>query len=254
MIFEISPKDRHYLKDIFENCNYDKVLIQSILEGGNGNSYADSVQNPKVARLDIGAFTIIAGDCTIKETKELFEIEKRIDYITPQNIEWEKFIKNYYDNKINTIEFISYNHEFIKEEYLEETIKKLPQEYIIKRIDRSLAERLKKEIGNEYFFENYISIEDFLEKGIGYCILHNEEIVSAALSMASAKKAIDIEIETVEKYRNKKLGKIIGAKLIKYCLEEDIIPYWLAANEISNKLALSLGYIEKERYKTFEIL
>jgi len=81
-----------------------------------------------------------------------------------------------------------------------------------------------------------------LKRGIGYCILHRDRIVSAATSMAASKKAIDIEIETVPDFRNQGLGTTVGAKLVLHCLEKKIEPRWLAANVISEKLALKLGY------------
>lgn len=51
--------------------------------------------------------------------------------------------------------------------------------------------------------ENFESMEDFLNRGIGYCVVHEDRIVSAATSMAMCRGAIDIEIETVPEFRRR---------------------------------------------------
>jgi RimJ/RimL family protein N-acetyltransferase len=71
--------------------------------------------------------------------------------------------------------------------------------------------------------------------------------------MAQSSKAIDIEIKTSPDFRKKKLGTVVGAKLVSYCLENKIEPRWLAANPVSEKLAMKLGYIRGESYDTYEI-
>ncbi|WP_426351092.1 GNAT family N-acetyltransferase [Alloiococcus sp. CFN-8] len=42
-------------------------------------------------------------------------------------------------------------------------------------------------------------------------------------------------------------------KLLLYCLKNHIEAHWLAFNDISESLAIKLGYIKDEFYKTFLI-
>jgi predicted GNAT family acetyltransferase len=101
--------------------------------------------------------------------------------------------------------------------------------------------------------ENFHSVDDFLGRGIGYCVVHHNRIVSAATSMAASRRAIDIEIETVPGYRKQGLATVAGAQLVAYCLERGIEPCWLAANAASERLALRLGYVRGDRYETLAI-
>lgn len=112
---------------------------------------------------------------------------------------------------------------------------------------------MPKDIHNDYFFEHFDSVEDFLTHGIGFCITQNDRIVSAVTSMAAAGRVINIEMETHYDYRNKKLGAAVCAALLLYCLDNNIEAQWLAANDISGKLAEKLGYDRGDSYKTFII-
>lgn len=106
---------------------------------------------------------------------------------------------------------------------------------------------------SEYFFESFASIDDFLKRGIGYCIVRQNRIVSAATSMAASRQALDIEIETAAGYRREGLATVVGAQLVAHCLERGIEPRWLAANAASERLALRLGYIQGDSYETLSI-
>jgi hypothetical protein len=158
-----------------------------------------------------------------------------------------------FGNRLSPLPFTEFSSQSLDVNHLEKLARELPDDLELRTTDKSLAERLASDLNNEYFFENFESIEDFLKRGMGYCILHKKVIVSAATSMAMCNEAIDIEIETRSEFRRRGLGTIVGAKLVLDCLENGIEPKWLAANVESEKLAKKLGYVEVNTYETFEI-
>jgi len=248
----IDRNSREKIAPLFSEYRFDRVLIDSVLEGNFGTAIADSIECPRVARLDSGAFTILGGDPGSKDTIKLIR-RKPIYYITPQNRSWRDFLDYYFCDKISTIKFTDFTCKKLNNDRLNFIIKNLIKGYELRRMDKQLAEQLPKDIRNEYFFENYHTIKDFLDRGIGYCILDGTRIVSAATAVARSKRAIDIEIETEASYRRQGLGTLVGAKLISYCLENNIEPKWLSSNDESKKLATCLGYQEAETYKTYKI-
>lgn len=44
------------------------------------------------------------------------------------------------------------------------------------------------------------------------------------------------------------MGTVVGAALVLHCLQRGIEPKWLAANSVSERLALKLGYTKGETY------
>jgi len=249
---EIQVADRHGLIALFENCSYDRVLIDSVLEGYFGRAYADSAVNPAAARLDSGEFTMLGGNPNAAGVKDLLHLAP-IGYVTPQTAEWRYTLQDEFGTQLKVLPFTELSAVALDRAHLVRLAGALPAPFELKRIDRALAEQLPTDIRNKYCFENFNSIDDFLERGIGYCVLWCNKIVSAATSFARSRRAIDIEIETVAGYRKQGLATVVGAQLVAHCLERGIEPCWLAANAASERLAVRLGYIRGDCYETYAI-
>lgn len=251
-LYTISNNERNFILPLFKENRYDTVIMKSILAGYQGTAVTDSKINPTVSRLDSGAYTIFGGNPNSIAAIDLIR-KAPIHVVTPENSEWENLLQNEFEGKITYQPFYKFLPHSLNKEYLSKLAGNIDNSYKILRIDRDLARQLSKDIDNDYFFEHFISIDDFLTRGIGFCVIHNNKIVSAVTSMAAAEQVINIEIETHYDYRNKKLGTVVGASLLLYCLENHIEAQWLAANDISSKLAEKLGYVKDVGYKTFLI-
>lgn len=70
---ELKAGERDTLLPLFNDCRYDRVLIDSVLEGNFGFAHAAAASQPTVARLDAGAFTMLAGDTMAASVKGLLE-------------------------------------------------------------------------------------------------------------------------------------------------------------------------------------
>jgi GNAT superfamily N-acetyltransferase len=252
MPVEIEAADRHGLVAVFENCHYDRVLIESVLEGRFGRAYADSVAGPTVARLDSGAFTVLGGNPHAPGVVPLLRLAP-IAYVTPQTTEWRRTLQDELGIPMMALPFTVFSAATLDKAHLARLLGTLAPVFELKRIDKTLARQLPLDTGNSNFLENFHSVDDFLGRGIGYCILHQNRIVSAATSMAQCRRAIDIEVETVPAYRKQGLATVVGAQLVAVCLEQGVEPHWLAANTASERLALKLGYVRGERYETLAI-
>lgn len=252
MVIPIEASKRDSLKSLFEECRYDRVLIDSVLEGHFGKAVADAVDEPQVARLDSGAFTILGGNSETDRVDEILEVAP-IYYVSPQNKKWKQKLEEIFGPRISILKFTDFTSARINQSKLADWLMQLPPSFEVKQLDKHLAKRITSELRNEYFFENFQTLDDFLNRGIGFCIVNNDKIVSAATSVAQSSKAIDIEIETLPEYRRRDLGTVVGAKLVLYCLENGIRPRWLAANVVSERLALKLGFRIGETYETFSI-
>ena len=195
---------------------------------------------------------MLAGNPSADGVKDLL-CRAPIYYVTPQSEEWQRCLQDEFGAHISALPFTDFSFTSLDPTRLAKLMRTVPSTFELKQIDRPLADQLPSDIGNEYFFENFHSVDDFLGRGIGFCILHQHKIVSAATSMAQSSKAIDIEIETVPAFRQQGLGTAVGAKLVAHCLKHSIEPRWLAANAVSEKLALKLGYVRGDTYETYAI-
>ena len=249
---EIKAAGRNRLIPLFEDCKYDRVILDSVLEGNFGSAFTDSVDLPIVVRLDSGKFTILGGNPKAKSAKSLLHLAP-INYVTPQDDEWRRLLQNEFSGHIYEISFTAFSPKNLDMSHLEDLISAKPNAFELKRIEKPLAEQMPSDVGNEHFYETFETVDDFLHRGIGFCILYQDKIVSAATSMARSSKAIDIEIATVPNFREQGLGTVVGAKLVSHCLERGIEPCWIADSTVSEKLAIKLGYTKGETYTTYEI-
>jgi GNAT superfamily N-acetyltransferase len=251
-IQEIAAADRDVLEPLFRNHQHDTVLIRCVLEGHFGTAHADSRSAPTVARLDSGTFTMLGGDPEARATPALLR-HAPITYVTPESDGWRRVLVAEFGDRISPLPFTAFAAHSLEQARLAELAQSLPAGFQLRTVDRGLAERLASELGNPYMIENFRSLEDFEKRGIGYCVTHEGRIVSAATSMARCRDAIDIEIETRPEFQRRGLGTAIGARLVLHCLQAGIEPQWLAANAVSERLALRLGFEKRETYETFEI-
>lgn len=252
MVIEINVAERHKLIPLFANCRYDRVLIDSVLEGKFGSAYADSANCPEVARLDSGAFTMLGGNPYATGVTAVLN-HAPIDYVTPQNDGWRQRLQDAFGERIASLSFTTFSAAGLEPPHLKNLVAMLAPGFELRQINRSMATQLPADLDNDYFFENFHSRDDFLKRGLGFGVLHQGRIVSAATSMARSRRAIDIEIETHPAFQGRGLGTAVAARLVLACMEQGIEPQWLAANAASEKLALKLGYTRGERYATFAI-
>jgi RimJ/RimL family protein N-acetyltransferase len=62
------------------------------------------------------------------------------------------------------------------------------------------------------------------------------------------QKGIEIQIDTKKNYQGRGLATDVAATMIIHCLENNIIPGWDAATQISARLAEKLGYTHQGEY------
>ena len=251
-IVETGIEQRSILAPLFASHKHDRVLIDSVLEGSFGSAWADSLSEPTVARLDSGAFTLLGGDPGAAAARTLLAVAP-ISYVTPESHGWRQILQKAFGPTISALRFTPFSWESLDEAYLADLSQQLPAGFAVKRVDAALAERLPADMGNVYFLECFHSVEDFLERGAGFCAIHGGKIVSAASSAAASRYGIDIDIATVAEYRKRGLGMAVGARLVLHCLQNGLEPHWLAANADSERLAARLGYRLEKPYETFEI-
>ena len=86
--------------------------------------------------------------------------------------------------------------------------------------------------------------EEFLEKGKGYCLVHEGKVAAVAFSAAISSRQVDIGIETKESHRRKGLAAIAAKQMAEYVRSIGKEPVWDcdAANAGSKATAEKVGF------------
>ncbi len=115
-------------------------------------------------------------------------------------------------------------------------------------ISEALLNDQKHSITNKRFLKSKIaefwaSPNDFFDKGIGYGVVYQHQLVSLCFSGFVAGNVHGLDMETIEEHQGKKLGQLAASSVVKECVDKGMVPYWDCeeANQASNAIARKIG-------------
>ncbi|HEM6138030.1 TPA: GNAT family N-acetyltransferase [Streptococcus suis] len=233
--------------------DWPETIIWTCLEGAMGDIYVDDSQSPQSALALYGRqsfFGFLAG----QPHRDLLKICEEKDVImVPQTQAWSDLIEETYpDGVYSFTRYATKKNTVFDRGTLQKLVNDLPESFDMKRINRNLYEACLVEEWSRDLVGNYIDVEQFLDLGLGYVILHKGQVVSGASSYASYSAGIEIEVDTREDYRGQGLAKACAAQLILACLDRGLYPSWDAHTLTSLKLAEKLGYQLDKPYRAYE--
>jgi GNAT superfamily N-acetyltransferase len=98
----------------------------------------------------------------------------------------------------------------------------LPEGYTLRRIDRELLSdpdlALSEDLGEEEIEAYWGSVACFLERGIGFCVLHGGEEVSHCTADCAFGAQVDVGVYTAPAHRRKGLAQAVVTATVEHCL------------------------------------
>jgi RimJ/RimL family protein N-acetyltransferase len=154
---------------------------------------------------------------------------------------------------------VGYRQDFIFNEdlFMKRRQKKVINNFLIQRIDTMQLVTKESELLQEDIHECWYSMEDFVEKGVGFFAKVKERIVSACFSCYSSKNGVDINIITYEdEDRGNGYATQVATAMIEYCISNRLQISWEAYdnNLASIALAEKLGFVKSNKYLCYEYL
>lgn len=253
-MIEIVTDRREKLAQLFPN-HFGGYMGDAILDGYMGRALADA-ESPTCGVLELAdvQIAILGGDLSHASVLEYLKNLSGIWALFMVSEEFAQVTKRIHVGKWVEMERYAFSTENLSIPTLEQLKAQLPDGFQVKKIDLSLAKQLAEDKQNafaDYHGKAFKSPEDFVERGVGFCICEGETIACVASSFAVSDKSIEIQIDTRRSYRGKHLATVAAAYLIVYCLEHGLDPGWDAATKISAKLAEKLGYTPQGTYKMY---
>jgi GNAT superfamily N-acetyltransferase len=117
----------------------------------------------------------------------------------------------------------------------------VPAGYQLRQIDRDVGPLLE---GFEYYVSMYGNAERALKHTIGYCLLHDGQVVSEAVAGPLARGIAEIGVGTRATHRGLGLATITTAYVIQECEARGYRPFWNTAQQNVPSIALAkrLGF------------
>jgi len=239
-MIEIPLQKRAVLAPLFQKHKRQRVVIDAILEQPYGQAFADSEHTPQIARLQLGAFKLFAGDPNHPFAEHFIKTSPR-GVLIAETDHWKNRILNLLGDQCSTYLRTGFSFDSLNKDHVCKLAQNMPQNYTLEPLNKKLANQ-------EYNGTAYPNAETLYQNGTGFFALQNDQVASVAVAYTNSNKGIEVQIYTYDTHKQKGLATCTSAALINHCLAHNIHPHWSAANAISANLAQKLDYIKNDEY------
>jgi GNAT superfamily N-acetyltransferase len=262
-MYKLNQYEYKKVEHIFKELAFN-IVIKSVINGNTpGEIYVDSAENPKIALVwDMMGELLIEGEDI--NDKYSMEINKLIiENLKPRAEKgyipyFDFYYSNEFEHKLDVLLPQEYCKRIDRNVYKFKALKinwkeNIPQDLSMVIIDEKFLQRKNlKYIDNVngWISSFWYSASDFTSKGIGYCLIKEDIVLSWCLSVFVSGKNFEFGLETVDEFRGKGYGKLTASACMEYCIENNIIPFWQCNkdNIPSNKVSESIGFEKDFQY------
>lgn len=267
VIYELQASEFNKCKPLIHEQRH--VEVRAIVEGNNpGRIFVDDPAAPRTALVWFGnqdGFAFIGdpeNEAFNQNINKYFE-----DVIIPEakklDLQW---FEGFGDDSAwdATIEQVFKNRQLDasnqkvymlnKQNYKDVHTPISPEYEIVKMTQEMLKTSKNQDFLQKKIKEFWTSADDFINKGIGYCAIYNNEIVSVCFSGFVADQIHGIDIETLKEHQGNKLAQILAHSFVRDCIENDQIPYWdcMEVNKPSIAVAEKIDLLNVFNYTVYE--
>lgn len=257
---EFYDKLTNPLKQVSINCLFARSVIERKI---SGRVYVDHVENPKTFYVvHPYGMSLLFGDSQNTEFNNTFlqyslntnKIRNRHEWMQAYPADWHNVLTELYgnamiksaENKENKEEGIvelntRCNFKFNRDKYFENRKTTWPQDCTVVQTNKKIYEEMTGSVVPASFWD---TAEDFVTNGVGFSLLHHQNLAATAYSAFIHDNKLELGIETIPGFRGKGFAQLACSALIEYSLETGYEPVWACRleNEGSFKLAEKLGF------------
>lgn len=248
--YPLTKANRIRLAQAFRNVPRVDISIECVLEDQMGMAYVDDVKHPSVYLIRIGPFHYFAGDVNSNGAQEMLKGFPPYNLFMSASTGWVEAFKSHYGERFIAIERYIFSSHSLSAAHVTKLCEESQFAQDIKRMDAALLENLK---GKDHFVDisDFETSADFEERGIGFYLEKDGEVVGAAYSSLVCSTGIEVSLFVEEKYRRQGVATALSANLVRWCLEHNMDAHWDAANMESCRLAEKLGYVPLGNYTAY---
>ena len=254
-MIELQRDQLHVASTLYRNYPYLHGYVASALSGEMGTVAVNDIECPTVGRISLAWANILAGDVATPAAESLLQEILPNTILVPENSGWVDAFYGKWGHRLEKWQRITCRDGSWNIEALKDFERQLPPSYSIKQVSCPAEVKGLIQMGDGLIdFPNFPTPEDFLNRGIGFLIERNGEIVSGCTSYAVGGGRFDISVRTRQEYQRRGLAQAVAARMISYCLQEDIEPCWDAPSEAGGNLGKKLGYTHAKLYTAYRVL
>jgi len=224
------------------------ILFATLMGNTPGRAWVDDPGNPSQCMVRVnGLLVFLSNGVNQAFLDEGFDIIKQFSHVVFVSRRGESTLQiPKADRILQRLEFKKYDAE--SQSIVDSIDGDLPNGFEIQDIDKELI----KKIDSREDIESYCgSLENFLEHGLGICLMQNGDIVSEAYAPYVTTRNVELATFTKETHRGHGYATKTCAHFIQICRERGLEPYWScdADNLASVSLARKLGFKNEREYQ-----
>lgn len=243
--------NRLRLARAFRNIKRVDISIDCVIEGQMGKAFTDNPQNPTAFMIQQGPLCYFAGDRGSAGGQEMLRSLPPYTLIMPSPPEWIAAAQEIHGDKLVPLRRYSFSSRNLSINHLGDLLCRSKLADRVMRINNSIAARVLNDPQSFIDISEFDSAEDFVERGIGFCLVDDDSIIGTAYSSLACSKGIEVSLFVKPEHRRRGIGTALAVALIKHCVENGIDPHWDAANPQSCRLAERLGYVQIGTYQAY---
>lgn len=265
---QLMPSQYNRVRPIFQAMHYN-LAVQAILDGSVPAAiYVDDPTQPQVALTQNKQRYYLAGTPENQEFND--HLRRRLAgtgsvhlnesaddlfilYYEPAD-DWEETL----DALLRDMNPIRFEREYYTIQTAgyagHPTSTPLPKGFSLRYVDQDLLAQEDLENLDDLLEElcsERQSVQDFLDRSFGFCLLHSDEVAGWCLSEYNAAGRCEVGIATFEPYRRRGLATIIASALLEYAPSQGISHvgwHCYASNVASAATARKVGFEKTVAY------
>ncbi|MGD2248851.1 MAG: GNAT family N-acetyltransferase [Candidatus Methanofastidiosia archaeon] len=266
MLYTLPESAYDKVRKMFNDKKFNIRVMSVIERNTKGRIWVDNIKNPSSA-LVWSYFDIFSLGGNEKNEQFNYALEQFIlENIVPeaQSIglhyfavqlhpvdTWEKIIREIFARPLE----INYEYCFAFNYGLYQKFSRVntPSHGVLVQVD---ADFLEKGVTNPLrteITETWDSLDAFMQKGVGVCLVLHDEIVCRCISRHVAGNHHNMSIFTAKEHRKRGFATLTAQTFIDICLSRGLIPVWMADedNTASIRIAEKLGFEKTGKYPDY---
>lgn len=260
MLVELPKSYFYQVKSIFEKVSVSQALVLNVLNHDSaGRVWGDGLKKSRAALvLHRSGEACLGGNplaFSYLELREKIFADNEIQTIIAPTEQWKDCLKEALGNRF--VMHLEMGFSLTSSQWDDSFAQPLSNDFIIKPLDLALCQKIEKTWSGTNWFWGWGSVNDFIEKGRGYAILHKNDVVSfvsPTFPYGDFSKYVEFNIQTSPLYRKRGLATVLCIILLRYCFQNGFTATWSTEveNLPSQNLARKLGFQNAQRSYWFE--
>lgn len=248
---QLTKANRLKLARAFRNHKRVDCSIDCVIEGQMGKAYVDDLTHPASYRITVGPFWYFAGDPGSPGGSQMMEAFPAYSLLMPSSSGWLELAREIFGQHLQPFERYTFSAAGLSAEHLTRCLENTGLGASLTPIDMVVATHLVEQPESYLELSDFDSVQDFIERGMGYALLDGDKVMGVAYSSLVCSAGIEVSIFVDEPYRLKGAATALASRLLLECLKLNVRPNWDAANPESCKLAKKLGLTFVEAYDSY---